>query len=225
MKTYPSFVAGVVVATLICDLVASRKIPDRRDMHHRLTRALAAGADALRDDLVATTPLRITVGDEFQGGFTTIGAALHAALLIRTQLRIGQPQADLRCGIGWGRVQVLDRRTGVQDGPGWWSARDAIEEAERLENAPSTRTVRTIAHLGADRQQVQDAVNAALATRDHLLARLDDRSLRILHRLLQHETKRQIAAAEGISASAVSQRAHRDGLDAIMRSALLLRGL
>lgn len=214
-----------VIATLICDLVASREAADRRGLHDRLTRALKTGADALRDDLVATAPLQITVGDEFQGGFDTIGAALHAALLIRTQLRIGQPEADLRCGIGWGRVQVLDRRTGVQDGPGWWSARDAIEEAERLENVPSTRTVRTIAHLGPDRQQLQDAVNAALATRDHLLARLDERSLRILHRLLQQETKREIAAAEGISASAVSQRAHRDGLDAIVRDASLLRRL
>lgn len=215
--------ADLTVATLIADLVASREVTDRRALHDRLTEALAAGSDALRDDLVPQAPLQITVGDEFQGGFRTLGAALHAALLIRTQVRIGQPSADLRCGIGWGGIQVLDRRTGVQDGSGWWSAREAIEEAERLENAPSTRTVRTIAHLGPDQQQVQDAVNAALATRDHLLARLDARSLRILHRLLQDQTKRDIAAAEGISASAVSQRAQRDGLDAIVRDAALLR--
>lgn len=213
------------VATLIGDLVASREVADRRGLHHRLTEALAAAADALRDDLVAQAPLQITVGDEFQGGFRTIGAALHAALLIRTDLRIGQPDADLRCGISWGGVEVLDRRTGVQDGPGWWSARDAIEEAEQLAEAPSTRTVRTIAHLGSDQHQLQDAVNAALATRDHLLARLDDRSLRILHRMSRQDSKRTIAEAEGISASAVSQRAQRDGLDAIVRGAALLRRL
>lgn len=215
--------AEALVATLIGDLVASRGVTDRRGLHDRLISALASGADALSQDLVATAPLHITVGDEFQGGFGTIGAALHASLLIRTQLLIGQPEADLRCGIGWGSVQVLDRRTGVQDGPGWWAARDAIEEAEQLADAPSTRSVRTIARLGADREQLQDAVNAALTTRDHLLARLDDRSVRILHRLLRQESKRDIAEAEGISASAVSQRAYRDGLDAIVRDALLLR--
>ncbi|KYH45471.1 SatD family protein [Branchiibius sp. NY16-3462-2] len=216
---------GAVVATLIGDLVGSRGETDRRALHDRLTAALAEGADALGGDLVATAPLQIQAGDEFQGGFRTIGAALHAALLIRMDLRVGRPDADLRCGLGWGHVQVLDRRTGVQDGPGWWAARDAIVEAERLERAPSSRTVRTIARLGPDQEQLQDAVNAALATRDHLLARLDDRSLRILHRMLRQETKRQIAQAEGISASAVSQRASRDGLDAIVRDAALLRGI
>lgn len=216
---------GTVVATLIGDLVASREVTDRRGLHDRLTAALAVGADALGQDLVATAPLQIQAGDEFQGGFRTIGAALHAALLIRIDLRVRQPGADLRCGIGWGSVQVLDRRTGVQDGPGWWSARDAIVEAEQLAAAPSTRTVRTIVHLGSGQQQLQDAVNAALATRDHLLARLDDRSVRILERMLRQESKRTIAEAEGISASAVSQRAQRDGLDAIVRDAALLRGI
>lgn len=211
------------VATLIGDVVASREVADRRGLHDGLTGALAVGADALRQDLVATAPLHVTVGDEFQGGFRTIGAALHAALLIRIGLRVELPDADLRSGIGWGAVEVLDRRTGVQDGPGWWAAREAIEEAERLGDAPASRTVRTIAHLGPDQARLQDAVNAALATRDHLVARLDDRSVRILHRLLREESKRDIAQAEGISASAVSQRTHRDGLDAIVRDASLLR--
>lgn len=215
--------AEVLVATLIGDVVASRKVTDRRGLHHAITAALATAADALSEDLVARAPLDITVGDEFQGGFRTVGAALHAGLLIRTHLRVAQPDADLRCGIGWGAVELLDRRTRVQDGPGWWSARDAIVEAEQSGDAPSTRTVRTIAHLGTGQERLQDAVNAALATRDHLLARLDDRSVRILHRLLRQESKRDIAEAEGISASAVSQRAHRDGLDAIVRSAQLLQ--
>ena len=38
------------------------------------------------------------------------------------------PAIDVRFGIGWGfEVTILDASTGIQDGPGWWSARDAIE--------------------------------------------------------------------------------------------------
>ena len=70
-----------------------------------------------------------------------------------------------------------------------------------------------------------DAINAALMCRDHLLGSLDDRSIRILKGLLSNHTKKDIAAAEGISASAVSQRAGRDGLDLIVRASQYLRSV
>jgi hypothetical protein len=41
--------------------------------------------------------------------------------------------------------------------------------------------------------------------------------------LLNDRTKKDIAAAEGISASAVSQRAGRDGLDLIVAASTYLR--
>ena len=49
-------------------------------------------------------------------------------------------------------------------------------------------------------------INAALICRDHLLGSLDERSTRIVKGLLSNRTKKDIAAAEGISPSAVSQR-------------------
>jgi hypothetical protein len=42
---------------------------------------------------------------------------------------------------------------------------------------------------------------------------------------LTDRTKKDIAAEEGISASAVSQRAGRDGLDLIVATTTLLRGI
>ncbi|MBI5734461.1 MAG: RNA polymerase subunit sigma-70, partial [Mycolicibacterium neoaurum] len=42
---------------------------------------------------------------------------------------------------------------------------------------------------------------------------LDERSIRILRGLMAGRTKKQLAADEQISPSAVSQRAGRDGLD------------
>ena len=61
-----------------------------------------------------------------------------------------------------------------------------------------------------------DAINAALICRDHLLGSLDERSTRIVKALLDNQTKKDIAASEGISPSAVSQRASGDGLDLIV---------
>ena len=67
------------------------------------------------------------------------------------------------------------------------------------------------------------AINAALQCRDHLLGSLDDRSRRILGGLMSGETQVEIAAAEGISPSAVSQRVRRDGLGVLVASAAELR--
>ncbi|MGF2945456.1 SatD family protein, partial [Mycobacterium sp. Lab-001] len=69
------------------------------------------------------------------------------------------------------------------------------------------------------------AVNAALICRDHLLGSLDERSLRIVKGLMTGRTKKELAAAEGISASAVSQRASRDGLDLLVVASRYLRSL
>ena len=59
-------------------------------------------------------------------------------------------------------------------------------------------------------------ITAALLCRDHLVGSLDDRSKRILIGLLAGRTQADLAAAEGISASAVSQRIRRDGIALIL---------
>lgn len=213
------------MATVIGDLVGSRTSADRRGLHDALTASLDAVTDALGDSCVPSAPLVIASGDEFQGGFDTLGAAIHAALLARSGLRARHPGADLRCGLSMGWAQVLDSSTNLQDGPAWWQARTAIDEAQELAASPVTRTVRTICRLDEADRRIERAVNAAFATRDQLMSRLDERSDRILYAMLLGTTKLEIAAAEGISPSAISQRAHRDGLDAIVRDADLLRGL
>lgn len=200
-----------VVATVIGDVVASRRAPDRRALHRVLGDALTDGGFAF------------TVGDEFQGTHPHVGAAIDAALAVRLAVA---PEIDIRFGIGWGAVDVLDADTGIQDGPGWWAAREAIEWTASAQRQPGLTAVRTSFRRAADIPGPDvDAVNAALLCRDHLLGSLDDRSLRILKGLLNQHTKQDIAAAEQISASAVSQRAGRDGLDLLVLTSTYLRGV
>ena len=135
------------------------------------------------------------------------------------------PEIDVRFGIGWGEVTVLDAGTGIQDGPGWWSAREAIEWTAAAQQQPALATVRTAYRRNGDTGPDPDAVNAALLCRDHLLGSMDARSLRLLRGLLDHKTKKELAAMEGISASAVSQRTARDGLDLLVLASEQLRAL
>jgi hypothetical protein len=202
------------VAALIGDVVGSRQVADRAGVHRRVNEALHAVAGGAID------PPAFTVGDEFQGSYPTVGLAIDVAFSLRLALA---PDVDVRFGIGWGSVTLLDADAGIQDGPGWWAAREAIEWTAAAQRQPGLALVRT-SFRSPDRNDV-DAVNAALICRDHLIGSLDDRSLRILKGLLSNHSKKDIAGAEGISASAVSQRAGRDGLDLIVQAAHYLRNV
>jgi hypothetical protein len=205
-----------VRATLIGDVVGSRSVADRSVQHRALNRTLRdIAADAI-------DPPAFTVGDEFQGSYPAVGAAIDAALSLRLAVA---PDIDVRFGIGWGAVMMLDASTGIQDGPGWWAAREAIEWTATAQRQPGLALVRTSFRVNGQTQPDVDAINAALLCRDHLIGSLDDRSLRILKGLLSSRTKKDIAVAEGISASAVSQRAGRDGLDLIAQASQYLRSI
>jgi SatD family (SatD) len=203
-------------ATLIGDVVGSRTVADRAGAHRLVNRALRSIADD------AVDPPAFTVGDEFQGAFTAVGLAIDAALTLRLAVA---PEVDVRFGIGWGTVTMLDETAGIQDGPGWWAAREAIEWTASAQRQPGLALVRTSFRAGKGTRADVDAINAALICRDHLVGSLDDRSIRIVKALLMNRTKKDIAATEGISPSAVSQRAGRDGLDLIVLASQYLRGI
>ncbi|HSO64922.1 MAG TPA: winged helix-turn-helix domain-containing protein, partial [Ornithinibacter sp.] len=135
-------------------------------------------------------------------------------------------------GLGRGGVTILDPSRGIEDGPGWWAARAAIEEAEEAAARAPTRHARTAYRAAADEcppaghDVSEPAVNAALLCRDHLVGSLSDRSLRLLRGLMDpHTTQGELAAREGISASAVSQRVRADGIGVVLAAHDLLRGM
>jgi hypothetical protein len=200
----------MLMATLIGDVVASRGAGDRFALHLRLT--------ALLDDVNArfapATPLRITVGDEFQGAFATPGDALQASLRLRVGLL---PDRDVRHGIGWGEVHVLQDEPRVEDGPGWWAAREAIHVVQQAEGHPASRFRRTVFQAAPESPRSDAvAVDAALVLRDAAVGALSERSVSILRGLLAGHTQKDLSASLGISPSAVSQRVHTDGLAALV---------
>lgn len=194
------------VATLIGDVVGSREVTDRRGLHRLLVGAL----EEANEDWEPLAPLRVTVGDEYQGVFRTVGSAIGASQSIRLALL---PDVDVRHGLGWGGVGVLDEEPRVEDGPGWWAARDAIEQVKQAADRAATAVTRT----GYRRAEGvpgpdEEALGAALALHDLVLGSVPERSLSVLRGLLAGRTQREIAEEAGVSPSAVSQRVRHDGL-------------
>lgn len=204
------------VATVIGDVVGSRSAPDRRRLHDRVSGALAR----VNDTCSPVLPLRITIGDEYQGVFSTIGDALRATLRLRLELL---PEHDVRHGVGWGEVSVLQSEPRVEDGPGWWAAREAIVAVEEAERRPGDRRRRTAFRVAGEEHAAhageQHAVEAALTLCDQLIGGLSERSVSVLRGLLDGRTQREVAEDLGVSASAVSQRVRADGLAALAAAA------
>jgi SatD family (SatD) len=186
---------GHELYTVIGDLVGSRAVADRAAVQEALSAAMAEVNRAVD----VAQPFEPTVGDEYQGACSSLPDAVLAALLTRVSLR---PVIDARCGIGYGEVTVHDahHRPVLQDGPGWWSARSAVEALE--DRRPSGRTW----FVGPD----QAGVNAFLVCRDQIIERLNDRGIRILRLALLGHSQKDIAALEGIWPSAVSQQFSRN---------------
>lgn len=187
-------------AAVIADIVGSRGLSDRAGAQ----RAIAAAAEQVHaDHAVASAPLAATVGDEFQAVYPGLSAALTSLLLVQLCLPEG---IQLRFGIGVGAVEPVHGE--ITDGPGWWAAREAIDEAHRLQDraVPHART-RIAAAAGQDAAMLERIAyaNAYLLARDELVASMSPRTRRLTYGRCLGRTQRELAAAEGVTQPAVSQ--------------------
>lgn len=199
---------------LIGDVVGSRQHDDRTGMQ----RAFVAALDRVNQEVPAEQPLSPTVGDECQAVYADIATAVNVTLLIRLHLPEG---LDCRFGLGAGTYRTVGESPyGVmQDGPAWWSARDAIDEGEDREKRKNgtLRTWFDVAEGGDDDATLQAAaVNALLLCRDQIVTSMNPRQRRLLLGVISGTTQTALAKAEGISPSAVSQALHSSGAYAVL---------
>lgn len=207
------------LATVVGDIVNSREASNRARVHE----ALAAAVAELNEEHRPPSPLRLQAGDEFQGAFADVGTALRAIWRLRWAL-VGE--VELRYGVGWGPVSVLADEPRIEDGPGWWAARDAIEAVAEDAARPGLRHLRTAYRLAAGTEgPPAEPINAALLCRDQMVGSLSQRSAEILAQLIAGRSQTDIADDLGISASAVSQRVRGDGLVVIEAAQGLLEGV
>ena len=192
------------VAVLIGDVVASRGAPDRAALQRALESVLVEVGRATGGELA------MTIGDEFQGRFPSIDAALEASLRLHLSTR---EVTALRLGLGWGEL-VVDSGGATfhgQDGPAWWRARDGLESL-----AGPARPVRTaiVTETGWD-----EVLNGYLALRDTVVTGLDEADAVICLGLLDGETQRALARRLELHESSVSRRVNRHGLATLASTA------
>jgi hypothetical protein len=192
-------------ATVVGDVIASRTVRNQQGLLSSLGDAL----DAVNSEVAPSQPLQVTIGDEFQGAYETIEEALRATLLVLLHTKVFR---RVRLGIGWGSISVSDRSVlpMSQSGPGWWNAREAIEELkkeEKMNNLP--KTVRT--RFKSDDLAQMTLVNAYLASRDHIVSRMDSMDTKITLLLREGRSQVDISRMIETSQSNISRRAKNNG--------------
>jgi hypothetical protein len=199
------------VVAVLGDVVASRSHGNRQALQRTLEAAFVRVAGAVR----AIQPFTMTIGDEFQALFRSVAAALEATLRLRLLLI---DEVDVRLGVGYGAVAALDegREPFGQDGPGWWRARQALENvADAQHRYGWPRTWRT---GWIDAGERGGPVHGYLMLRDQLIAGFDRVDADITLALLDGETQSAMANRLGVDRSAVSRRVASHGISAILRS-------
>lgn len=186
-------------------MVASRASRDRGALH----RALAGSLTATNALVQALDPLAIKAGDEFQGIYDTWGGALRASHLVRLSLA---GTTDVRFGLGRGAITTLDAATGIQDGPGWWAARSAIEAVKASAGQASYAALRTGLRSDADADAPSAALQAAVALSDRAITELDASGRRVVHGIVSGMNQAEIAEQLGVSPQSVSKRVVRGQL-------------
>lgn len=101
--------------------------------------------------------------------------------------------------------------------PGWWSAREAIEEVAQLRDSKGwPKALRTRFH--SNDVSETGIVNAFLICRDQVLSRMDRKDARITLGLFAGETQGVVAEALEIQQSTVSLRQGANGPSALYRA-------
>ncbi|WP_298743761.1 SatD family protein [uncultured Microbacterium sp.] len=196
---------------VIADIVGSRGLADRAVAQRIIDQSVLT---VEQDFPSAERPLQPTVGDELQGVYPTVTAAMSGLLLLRLVLPEG---IDCRYGIGIGTLIEVPSRVGaLAEGPGWWAAREAIDIVHARQ-ARSVRGSRTWIVAADEADAVGTHVaNAYVLARDQVISEMSERTRRLTYGRLLGRTQGELARSEGITQSAVSQALATAGAGALI---------
>ncbi|TLP79361.1 SatD family protein [Nesterenkonia sphaerica] len=202
-----------VPVALIADVIGSREHPDRYEVQRAVEDTLA------RISKVAppVQDFHATVGDEFQALYPSRHAALRATLFAGL---LPQQGPLLRFGLGQGEVGSVPSRTSerIEDGPGWWRAREAIESVTvQQRRFPFLRS-----WFISETPEQDVTVNAYLLTRDQLLDGLSVRARDYARSVAQGASQKHVAAEHGVSQPAVSKLLRESGAAALLEGFRML---
>ncbi len=112
---------------VIGDIIRSRSVPNRYELQESFAMTLREVQHNYGDQI--TSPLTLTIGDEFQAIISIANGLFKMMYEIELQLK----NVELRYGLGIGEIYTpINKISSIgMDGPAFHLAREAVEEARR----------------------------------------------------------------------------------------------
>lgn len=211
-----------MVIAVIADIVGSRSLKDRTAAQRRLDETIA---QVEHDRPLAVKTLAPTVGDEQQGVYRGLTDALTSLLMIQLALPDG---IAFRFGLGVGEIRsVASTHGALQDGPGWYAAREAIEIAHERARRTVPRSRTWIVGAPEQNEIMESTIaasNAYLLVRDELVGAMSERERRLTYGRMIGRSQHELAVQEGITQPGVSKSLRRAGAPALLEGLTALQG-
>lgn len=203
---------------VVLDIVGSRDLPDRAHTQRQIHKAFEKIADRTHP----LVPMWATVGDEFQVVYATIRDAIRATALVRL---LAGDEFDVRFGIGRGAISTIEQGSAgpIEDGEGWYRAREALEQCTKLQ-AHGQPWLRTWAQ-GLASEEAVILLQGYLTMRDHVIGRMKAREKRIAAAWLMGASQEEIARQEKLSQPAVSMALAKSGGSSIIHAEKIFQEL
>ncbi len=196
-------------AVLTGDLVDSSKLSPE---HRQRMLEILKEAFAAVDELLEPAGFEIYRGDSFQGLVKDPSRALEASLVIRSTLRMDQPDDapvnwDARTAIGIGTLENLPER--VSEGTGEAYRRSG----PLLDDMKGDRRLR----LATPWEEIDEELNTQAALLDAVIAKWSPGQAEVVCALLGGRSRKEIGRNLGISQAAVHYRVKGAGWTAVER--------
>lgn len=189
---------------LIADIIGSKEIVQRRDFQQNFKTKIARINNHHKTKMVS--PLTVTLGDEFQGVFSTAEGLF--TLVHEIQVEFGEVRLRFAMGIGSIVTEINPEQAIGMDGPAFHRAREAMEFAKKKK--------RTFSYSGPE--------NSAALTNQMLhwigltLDKWKQDRLAILLLKLQGLNQKEIAGKVSMTQPAVSQTLTQPRIKAVIES-------
>ena len=204
---------------IIGDIKNSRNITERKDVQKKLRDVLQHVNEIYVDDIAAK--FMITLGDEFQGLLYNGRNVFNIIEYIQQEM---YPVA-IRFGIGIGEIttDIISEMAIGADGPGYYNAREAIEELKSDEQKNKTQASDIKVKIQDDKNSVGPMLNAIFMLIDIIKSNWTERQREIIWELRKNNSSQTECASKfEITQSSVQRTlnsgnyyAYREAIDTI----------
>lgn len=211
-----------VSTVIIADIKNSRKISNRDEVQKQLFDTLEYINIKFHNDIKSN--FTITLGDEFQGVLKNGEHLIRIILEIERKMR----PIEFRFGIGIGKITTdINPSSSIgADGPGYYLAREAIQEVQRNESKREVSATNIKIQTDEENGKVSELVNTVFTLLNAIRMGWNENQNQIAdYMILDNRKQAELVPILGLKQSSINRSIKRSNLYAYMKAMQSIEGI